>query len=61
MTNEPYDLDLNTHNATTPRGDANSTGINESQENISIPPGETKLYMSLLLTQCNSTRFNYKR
>ena len=56
MTNEPYDLDLNTHNATTPRGDANSTGINESQENISIPPGETELYLSLFLTQCNYKR-----
>ena len=51
MTNEPYDLDLNIHNASTPRGDANNTGINESQENISIPPGETKLYLSLFLIQ----------
>ena len=59
MTNEPYDLDLNSHNTSTPNDVVNKTGINESEENISIPPGEIKLDASLFLIQCNSTRYSY--
>ena len=49
MTNEPYDLDLNVYNTSTPSDVVNNTGINESEENISIPPGEAKLDVSLFL------------
>ena len=51
MTNEPYGLDLNVHNSSTPNDAVNNTGINESEENISIPPGEIKLDVLLFLIQ----------